>query len=118
MRRKAAARPAPAIPDRVEFEIRVDRTAKGRRRVRPVPTPTHEPTPGPQAAVPEVPKITQLLVVAYWWERLIAEGKVRDYAEIARLTGLSRARVTQMVQGTLLSPAAQSEILSQQERIT
>ena len=43
----------------------------------------------------------------------VRDGVVKDYAEIARLTGLSRARVTQIVNLTLLAPAIQEEILVQ-----
>ena len=68
--------------------------------------------PAPHRAPPDVPKVTQLVVVAYWLEQLIAERKVKDYAEIARLTGLSRSRVTQIVNLTILPPRLQERILA------
>lgn len=49
--------------------------------------------------------------LAYHWEQLVREGVVRDYADIARLAGLTRARVTQIVNLMLLDPALQEEVL-------
>lgn len=108
---------------RVRFQVQFSRGPKGRRRARevepahepvsatPIP-PSENPLPGPQP-VPgaSIPKITRLLVLGYHFERLVREGKVKNYAEIARLTGLSRARVTQIVNLTLLAPEIQEGIL-------
>ncbi len=69
-------------------------------------------TPAPITAPPRVPKITLLLVLGHHFERLVREGVVKDYAEIARRTGLTRARVTQIVNLTLLAPGIQEEIFS------
>ena len=44
-------------------------------------------------------------------ERLVRDGVVRDYAEVARVTGLTRARVTQITNLTLLAPEIQEEVL-------
>ncbi len=53
------------------------------------------------------------------FERLVRDGVVKDYAEIARLTGLTRARVTQIVNLTLLAPDIQEKILlAQGERVS
>ena len=56
-------------------------------------------------------KIVLLLALAYHWERLVREGVVRDYADIARLTGLTRARLTQIINLLLLAPSLQEAIL-------
>ncbi len=56
-------------------------------------------------------RIALLLALAHHWERLVREGVVKDYADIARLTGLTRARVTQVMNLTLLAPAIQEKIL-------
>ena len=50
-------------------------------------------------------------VVGYYFGRLAREVKLREYAEIARLKGLTRARVTQLVNLTLLRPDTQRELL-------
>lgn len=64
------------------------------------------------ALLPRVPKIALLLVLGHHFERLVRDGVVKDYAEIARRTGLTRARVTQICNLTLLAPEIQEEILS------
>jgi hypothetical protein len=55
--------------------------------------------------------LTKLLALAHRWNRLVDEGVVANYAEIARLMGLSRARVTQIVDLSFLAPDIQDEIL-------
>ena len=44
-------------------------------------------------------------------ERLAPDGIVKNYAEIAGMTGLSRARVTQILNLTLLNPRSRESIL-------
>jgi len=51
------------------------------------------------------------MALAIHLQKLIDDGAVRDYAEIARLAGLTRARVTQIMNLTLLAPGIQEEIL-------
>src|SRR5262249_47212624 len=63
------------------------------------------------AAAPRIQPITRLLVLGHHFERLVRNGAVKDYAEIARITGLSRARVTQITNLTLLAPEIQVAIL-------
>ena len=58
-----------------------------------------------------VPTITRLLALSHHFKRLVREDAVKDYAEIARITGLTRARVTQIVNLTLLAADIQEEIL-------
>lgn len=43
------------------------------------------------------------------------DGVVKDYADLARLTRLSKVRVTQLVNLTLLAPDIQTEILGLDE---
>jgi len=59
----------------------------------------------------QVPKLTLLLVLGHHFERLVRNRIVKDYAEIARRTGLTRARLTQIVNLTLLAPEIQETIL-------
>lgn len=69
---------------------------------------------GLREAEPEgagVPRITRLLALAHRWHRLIDAGEIRDQAEIARRTGLTRARVTQIMELRWLSPMTQQEII-------
>jgi hypothetical protein len=53
--------------------------------------------------------------LGHHFERLVRDGVVKDYAEIARRTGLTRARVTQIVNLTLLAPRIQQLILGPEE---
>jgi hypothetical protein len=59
----------------------------------------------------DLPRLTRLLALAHRWNRLIEEGVVADRAEIARTMGLSRARVTQIMDLMYLAPEIQEEIL-------
>lgn len=65
----------------------------------------------PSTTIPKIPRITKLLALAHHLQDLLDQGVVRDYADIARLSGLSRARVTQIMNLTLLAPKIQEEIL-------
>ena len=56
------------------------------------------------------PKARQL-ALAYWIEQQIEAGKVSNYAAVARALGLSRARLTHIINLTLLSVPEQEELL-------
>jgi hypothetical protein len=58
-----------------------------------------------------IPRTAQLLALAHHYQRLIDDNVVKDYAEIARLTGTSRARISQIISLTFLAPDIQQEIL-------
>jgi hypothetical protein len=58
-----------------------------------------------------LPRITKLLALAHHFEQLIRDGHVRDYAELARLGHVTRARITQVMNLLLLAPDIQEEIL-------
>jgi hypothetical protein len=56
--------------------------------------------------------VARLLALAHELERQIRAGVFDDLADAARKLGLTRARVTQIANLTLLSPAIQEEILA------
>jgi DNA invertase Pin-like site-specific DNA recombinase len=58
------------------------------------------------------PRITRLLALAVKFDGLIQQGIIKDYAELARLGQISRARVTQIMNLLNLAPDIQEEILS------
>ena len=58
-----------------------------------------------------VPRITRLLALALKYEELIRTGAVINYAVLARLGQVSRARMTQMTGLLNLAPDIQEEIL-------
>ena len=57
-----------------------------------------EPAPTcPQLEDGRVPRIARLMALALRFERLVREGAVRDYAELAALGHVSRARKSQIM---------------------
>jgi hypothetical protein len=113
------------VVERVDYDGRRGGTASLRWRA---PLGDGEPSPIPmrndaaaQASpppLPEVtragsrlPRITRLLALAVRFEGLLREGTVRDYAELARLGGVSRARMTQIMSLRNLAPVIQERIL-------
>ena len=71
-----------------------------------------------------VPRVAKLLALAIRFDQLVSDGVVANYAELARLGRVSRARVTQIANLLNLAPDIQEEILflepadSGRERIT
>jgi len=57
-------------------------------------------------------RVARLLALALQFEEHIKAGEFADYADIARQEGLTRARVTQVMNPTLLAPAIQAEVLA------
>ena len=88
----------------VEREVRfhVGRGAKSEKQVR---------KDGAKPIQDKVPRIARLMALAIHFDRLIREGKVKDYAEIARLGGVTRARVTQVMNLLNLSPRLQEQLM-------
>jgi hypothetical protein len=69
-------------------------------------------SPPPPAVVPgRIPRVSRLMALAIHFDGLIRRGLVRDYADIARLGLVTRARVTQIMNLLLLAPDIQKEIL-------
>lgn len=56
-------------------------------------------------------RIACLLALAHRFESLLASGEVKDYAELARLGHVSRARITQIMNLLNLAPAIQEHLL-------
>lgn len=57
------------------------------------------------------PRVTCLLALAHRFEELVGSGEVRDYADLARLGHVSRARVSQILKLLTLAPSIQETIL-------
>ena len=72
---------------------------------------TSEPPPPPREPLRRPAKVARLLAMAHKLQRLIDEGKVEDRAALARQLGVSRARITQILDLTLLAPDIQEEVL-------
>ena len=65
-----------------------------------------------QTTKARVPRISRLMALAIHFDQLIREGKVKDYAELARLGQVTRARVTQIIGLLRLGPGIHENILS------
>ena len=65
----------------------------------------------PEETLGRIPRVARLMALAIRLERLIAEGRVPNYTALARLAHVSRARITQIVNLTLLAPDIQEAIL-------
>lgn len=65
----------------------------------------------PVVPVGRVPRVARLMALAVRFERLIRAGEVADYATLARLGHVTRARVTQIMNLLTLAPDIQEEIL-------
>ena len=62
-------------------------------------------------ATERIPRISRYMALAIHFEDLIRRGIVIDYADLARLGHVTRARVTQIMNLRLLAPEIQEEIL-------
>jgi len=67
---------------------------------------------GPKAPdPPRIPRIARLMALAIKFQDMVDRGEVRDYADIARLGYVSRARLTQVMNLLLLAPDIQERVL-------
>ena len=58
-----------------------------------------------------VPRVARLMALAIHFEGLLRRGEVRDYATLARLGQVTRARMSQIMDLLCLAPDIQEEIL-------
>lgn len=59
----------------------------------------------------KIPRVTRLMALAIRFEQLLHTGTVWDYADLARLGCVSRARITQIMNLLHLAPDIQEELL-------
>ena len=92
-------------PPRVEFQVHFRIGDHGRKHLKRGTSPKK-----PELPSEDLPRLTRLLALAHRWNRLIEEGNITDYAEIAKTMRLSRARVTQIMDLLYLAPEIQEKI--------
>lgn len=99
----------------VTSDFHVSRQRKGRKRL----------ASGDLATVGYgAPRVAKLLALAIRFDQMVSDGVVANYAELARLGRVTRARVTQIMNLLNLAPDIQEEILfldaaeSERESIT
>lgn len=91
---------------KIEVAISFNRKGPGARRVASSEVGANNDAPSGR-----LPKVTKLMALAIRFEKLLAEGTVADYADLARLGHVSRARLTQIMNLRLLAPEIQEAIL-------
>jgi hypothetical protein len=72
---------------------------------------TFHRSPDSHAASLSIPRIARLLALAIRFDRLLRAEELRDYAELARLGHVTRARMTQIMKLLNLAPDIQEQIL-------
>src|SRR5713226_5882639 len=65
-----------------------------------------------RVSVGRIPRVTRLLALAHRIDGMIRSGEIRNWAEAARLAGVTRARMTQIAKLLLLAPKIQENILN------
>lgn len=88
---------------RCEEEVPLNWARRGGRPTKLKPTAV--------PALPRIPRITRLMALAIKFQDMVDRGEVRDYADIARLGFVTRARLTQIMNLMLLAPDIQEEIM-------
>jgi len=86
----------------LSFTFKPKRGRNGKARIPPLPADLPKGT---------IPRISKLLALAHHFEHLRRQGVVTDYADLARLGGVTRARMTQIMGLLNLAPDIQEEIL-------
>lgn len=90
----------------VEFTLSPNQRHRGKKK-----------TSKPEVEPGSIPRVTRLMALAIKFDGMIARGEVRDYADIARLGYVSRARITQIMNLTNLATDIQEEILFLPRRV-
>lgn len=102
-----------SITEKIETpapRVVVGRLQKVRRGTRMLPAEKASKVTGN----PEPARVARLLALALSIQRAIEAGVIQDQAEAARRLGITRARVTQISDLTLLSPRIQEAVLAMQ----
>jgi hypothetical protein len=92
----------------VDLEVGARGVRRGRREIA---SEMEEPVPPRPVDAGRIPRISRLMALAIRMRRLVDEGVVHDYSDLARLGGVSIPRMTQIMRLLLLAPDIQEEIL-------
>jgi len=90
-------------------------TVRVKAKIRKKRAASNSPEEPPRRTT-EIPRSLRLLALAHRWHRLIDNGEIKDQAEIARLMGLSRARVTQIMDLRWSPPEVEEGVVSERGR--
>src|SRR5262245_45757416 len=89
----------------IDCAFHITRRSKGRQAMQAGESPR---TP---CARGRVPRVAKLLALAHRFEGLVRNGEVADYAALARLGQVSRARLSQIMGLLSLAPDLQEQVL-------
>lgn len=103
--------PAPPAPRRVTLTSPLARIRAHRRGTVSFADVAPEPPPPKPEPVRRPAKVARLLALAHHIEAAIAAGTYRDRADAARQLGVSRPRISQIMDLALLAPDLQEAIL-------
>jgi hypothetical protein len=99
-------------PENRAVQVEVEISLRRRPKARPdAQVAAAAESPGP----PRIPRITRLMALAIKFQDLVDRGEVRDYADLARLGYVTRARITQIMNMLNLAPEIQEEILCMEQ---
>lgn len=91
---------------KVTTAIHFERAKKGRKVMKAGEAPEPEPS-----EAGSIPRVSRLMALAIRFDKLVQSGEVRDYAELAGLGHVTRARMTQIMNFLNLAPDIQEELL-------
>lgn len=87
----------------IHRKVRFENARKGRKEI----------VEGDAPATPDgrVPRVARLMAIAIRFQGLLDRGEIRDYADLARLGHVTRARVSQIMNLLNLAPDIQEAVL-------
>jgi hypothetical protein len=94
------------------MSIQVEVVLPGRKPARGIPKQAQPSPVALRPAPPRIPRITRLMALAIKFQDMVDRGEVRDYADLARLGYVTRARLTQIMNLLLLAPEIQETLLN------
>jgi hypothetical protein len=90
----------------IECKVHFKNGQRGRKKIRQGEAPIPQPVePG------SIPRISKLMALAIRFDGLLRRGEIQDYADLARLGLVTRARMTQIMNLLNLAPDIQEDIL-------
>lgn len=92
----------------VDFQFSVEQRGRGAKKRIVEGTGTSGAS---KPLLERIPRISRYMALAIHFEDLIRRGIVTDYADLARLGHVTRARITQIMNLRLLAPEIQEELL-------
>jgi hypothetical protein len=90
----------------VQRKVQFTKTRHGQKKMR-----TAAAASPPLAPTDRVPHLSRLMALAIKFDGMLQRREVRDYAELARLGHVTRARITQIMNLLSLAPDIQEALL-------